>query len=390
MAQRIILFLLFLILAVWLTTFVAGAVALRQVLSASWPYDLVTLDQALSRSHGGAPSIQATQLEEAIERFNVPQIAPPTALDYTNFETSLPDDGTGGRRPGPITAATLQRPELQTIAGSIVSAGDRIVFGKGDTTKPTIHRRYAVSNFAQLLGAAALMRHNPNAWTDAQAMWIVARSLARPSDAYTKRLAMDLSRRVNAIVRKLPAPTPAWVAEVAATDPRRDLSIELQENAVAHENYLRQERFSPLGIVFHGVRDVVMASYARRNLRIAEAVASSPRCRVSPAALDPAMRVPSWNLMVRNSPHYDQLAYRADRNDAELEATQKILALKTARAQLGHWPEAMPGIEISRCSDNKWVYKVADDGSMSLKMSWEVGMEPGSSVAPALAFHYAP
>lgn len=371
--------------AVWLALFVAGSASLREATSAPWPYGLGTVGEALAREHPTAMSPEAARVQAAIDRLHIASGVPRSALESTNVETALGDDGS--RPLSPSTAAAVADPMVHEIAEEIVSDGDRIVWGDGGSA-PASRRLRGVANFAQILGASALVRGNPHAWNDAQAMWIVARSLGGTSDPFTKRLSLDLLRRANAIARKLPPPVPAWVAEIAASEPRRDLVLEIRENAVARVKFLHAQRYTPAGIFFGGLRDLALAGYTQRNLHIAEALASSPRCRVSPGSLDAAMQMPGWNLTARNAPRYDRFAYRADRIDAELEATQKVLALKTARARLGHWPETLPGIDASRCSDNHWLYQVAPDGSMSLKMSWEVSGEPGATVAPALQFQY--
>ena len=53
------------------------------------------------------------------------------------------------------------------------------------------------------------------------------------------------------------------------------------------------------------------------------------------------------------------------------ELTQKILLIKELKASSpdGKWPETIPGIESSVCSESYWIYRIKPDGTMCISMS---------------------
>ena len=55
----------------------------------------------------------------------------------------------------------------------------------------------------------------------------------------------------------------------------------------------------------------------------------------------------------------------------EVELTQKILQAKGRAAELGRWPETLPNLESRICPGERWVYRVSEEGTMSLSLSRE-------------------
>ena len=164
---------------------------------------------------------------------------------------------------------------------------------------------------------------------------------------------------------------PAPIVELTAIEPRRETAALIQQQT------LSQVRSMPAlpgpYIVLRPLSAYIEASAVRRSREAAQAMTTSPRCRM-------------------NAEHTFARAeeiYRATRIEAELEATAKVLALKSERARIGRWPRALSDAGVSRCADNHWIYSAAPDGkSMTLRMSWEVAAEPKVKNSPALEFAY--
>jgi hypothetical protein len=64
---------------------------------------------------------------------------------------------------------------------------------------------------------------------------------------------------------------------------------------------------------------------------------------------------------------FARLSYLLIRN----ELTQKILLIKELRLASpdGKWPETIPGIEKSLCSEYRWIYRIKPDGTMCISMN---------------------
>jgi hypothetical protein len=65
----------------------------------------------------------------------------------------------------------------------------------------------------------------------------------------------------------------------------------------------------------------------------------------------------------------------------QIELTDRVLHARQLRVQLGRWPAATPDIEASRLGGVHWVYRVGQDGRMSISIS-----QPLESTGPPLRF----
>jgi hypothetical protein len=63
---------------------------------------------------------------------------------------------------------------------------------------------------------------------------------------------------------------------------------------------------------------------------------------------------------------------RVDRLVLDAELTDRIIHAKVLRAELGHWPTAIPGLETSQMPGGRWVYAVRGDGGMTISFSREL------------------
>jgi hypothetical protein len=80
---------------------------------------------------------------------------------------------------------------------------------------------------------------------------------------------------------------------------------------------------------------------------------------------------------------------RLNRFRIDREAVQKLLALKEQRRIAGEWPESLPGIEQSSCSDGSWRYHREPNGSMSLSYAGPITTRSSDSAGLPLSFHYS-
>jgi hypothetical protein len=266
-------------------------------------------------------------------------------------------DGSGGHE-APLA-------ELVRFA---VSAGDGPVWGQAGMP-------WQIDDAAEMLGAAALDRARngdaAGAWECVHAMWILARSVKGEAAHFGASAALKMEREANAVARKLPAPAPPWLEELTAIKPRRETAALIQQQTLSRVRSM--PKLPGPFIIFRPISDCIEASNVRRWRAAAEGMAKAPRCRID----------------ITQELARTEDIYRAARIDAELEATAKVLALKTERARLGNWPPALPDAGASRCADNHWIYSAAPGGkSMTLRMSWEVAAEPKVKSSPALQFAY--
>lgn len=351
-----------LLVLLWVVTYFSAGAALRDVEREAWPYGLGTIEALKERQPHNVASKEAKEITALVAAL---EDATGSAKEYVDAQTAKPDD-TIDPPPENTGLANHEAPVAELVRAA-VSAGDRIAWGPDGAP-------YEFEEVVQILGAGALDQarrgNGPRAWEHVQAMWNLARSAKREWSTYDAAAGVHIERAANAIARKLPPPVPAWAAELASIEPRRDTAALIQQRTT-----LRLQGDSSLPgplIVLRPLSDLIEASNARNMLAAARSMTSTPRCRMNVAADD-----------LSNA---DDL-YRAARTEAELDATAKMLELKSERARLGRWPAALDS--SSRCSESHWNYSVEPDGShMFLRLSWELAPEPNAKNAPALTFAY--
>ncbi|HKS24344.1 MAG TPA: hypothetical protein VJZ76_16205 [Thermoanaerobaculia bacterium] len=350
-----------LVALVWMVMYFTATSALRDAERQPWPYDLGTVEQLEKQADTRLASKEAKEIASLVDAFDLDTSFPD---EYVAAQTTRTDDVI--EPPTGKAGLDDHEPQVAQLSRVVNGAGDRIIWGVlGETWK--------LGDAVQLLGASALnLARNGDAagaWERVHAMWLLARSTS--PEPYGAETALKMKRAANAVARKLPPPVPPWAAELAALDPRRDTAAIIQQNTASR---VRSTPTMPGPfIIFRPISDLIEASNARRSLAAAQAMTRTPRCRID---------------LSEESAHSADI-YRGTRIDAELEATEKLLALKAERARLGRWPDALPGGGASRCADNHWIYDVKPGGkSMSLRMSFEVAPEPEAKNAPALRFEY--
>ena len=352
-----------LVVLLWMVTYFSAGAALRDVQREPWPYGLGTIEALKARQPRNVASKEAKEITALVAAL---EDAGESAGEYVDAQTAKHDDAIDP--PPENTGLANHEAPLAELVRAALSGGDRIAWGPDGVP-------YFFDDAAEILGAAALDQarrgNGPRAWEHVQAMWMLVRSAKREWSTFDARPALRIERAANAIARKLPPPIPPWAAELAAIEPRLDTAAMIQQQT---EMRLQgdAELPGPL-IVLRPLANLIEASNARNWLAAARSLTSVPRCRINIAQDDPSRA--------------DDL-YRAARLEAELEATAKILGLKSERARLGRWPAALADA-TSRCSESHWNYSVEPDGShMALRLSWELAPEPNVKNAPALTFAY--
>lgn len=345
---------------IWAVMYATATSALHDAEREPWPYGLGTLQELEARNDRRPPSKEAKEITRLAASLDLEEASPE---DYVAAQTSKKDDAID-EPPANVGLKGHEAPIAELVRDAI-SAGDRIAWREEGPP-------WQVNDVAYLLGAAALDRARngdaARAWEDVHATWLLARAIS--AEPYGADNGLKMKRIANAVARKLPPPAPAWAAELAAFEPRRDTAAVIQQMTAARigSNPSLPGPF----VIFRPISDWIEASNARRSHAAAEAMAKAPRCRIDTA---------------QDLPHTPE-TYRAARIDAELEATAKVLALKNERARLGKWPPSLGDAGASRCAENHWIYAVKPDGkSMTLRMSWEVAAEPDTKAA-ALDFAY--
>jgi len=342
----------------WVVTYFTAGAALRDAQREPWPYGLGTVEALNTRQPPRAASKEAMELERLIESLDLEE----TSLDdYIYAQTAKRNDAID---PLPANAGMDAREApLVELMRATVSAGDRVVWGPEGAP-------YNLDEAAMLLAADALDHarrgDGAGAWERVHAIWLLTRSMKW--DFFDAREMLRMERAANAVARKLPAPAPPWAAELAAIEPRRDTAAMIQQQTL-----MRIRSMPPLPgpfMIFRPISNFVEASNARRTRADAESLTTAQRCHMQRGVVVDAGE-----------------AYRASRMEAELEATAKMLALKSEHARLGKWPTALD--PSSRCSENRWIYEPKPDGSsMALRMSLDLAAEPEAKHAPALQFEY--
>ncbi|MEA2571103.1 MAG: hypothetical protein QOI24_3104 [Acidobacteriota bacterium] len=226
------------------------------------------------------------------------------------------------------------------------------------------------------------------AWDDLHASWKLTQGLVARPELISQLIAVAGTRLSNGVAAKLSGPAPAWRHELATFDFGGAVIAAFSWEAVHRWRYLQEHpsgeptsdpgrnemrRFLAIGLApllrYRGGQ----ALDAQRE--VATELASLRAC-------DPHPRLPPM------MPSVAEAWRRIGRFRAEVEGVEKLLALKAARAQSGTWPESMPSIAGSSCSDGSWQYQRAADGSMSLAFSRAIPVaKPQTTVVP-LVFRY--
>lgn len=253
----------------------------------------------------------------------------------------------------------------------------------------------------RVLSTASLDREmrgdHAGAWKLQQAAWHLAQGLLDRSETITTLIAIAGLRLQASTQRKLEAPVPSWVSDVAR--------VRLQEQAV---DALRRElgntaRFARGGSYLSEmlattrhepsksalVGEAIMSPVVRWSIAESvtaavgelDALREADPCAASQVQLDLRVRQQQGPVAQRMGafviPSLSNAITRAAVADIAIEGTSKVLAAKSARAVSGEWPASIPSIERSRCADARWIYAVDPSGDMSLRFEGDLRQPEG-------------
>jgi hypothetical protein len=226
------------------------------------------------------------------------------------------------------------------------------------------------------------------AWEDQHASWKLAQGLAARPELISQLIGIAGARLANGVAAKLSAPAPAWRSELASFDFGNAAVASLAYDATHSWRYVRRypagepddDKLRNRGREFIGI---ILAPYRRHRSGIAlEQQRHLAMELASLRACDPHPHTPP------GTPNLAEAWRRIGRFRAEVEGVEKLLALKAARARSGTWPESMPSIAGSSCSDGSWQYQRAANGSMSLAFSKPIPVAHTQTTVVPLVFRY--
>ena len=181
---------------------------------------------------------------------------------------------------------------------------------------------------------------------DLCAAWHLQRALWHRPELISKQVALAGTRMINAAARRLEA-RPAWFDEITAIDYRRSILAAQQAEAWTVRKEVedgRRDADRIVDVIVQPYEEVCAANLAAVLRRAAEQMSRSHDCAVAPS-----VDAPFWNrLGHRAMSNVGAVWQRVARFQAELEATERIFALKS-----GRWT---PALEHSACTDGSWIY----------------------------------
>ena len=181
---------------------------------------------------------------------------------------------------------------------------------------------------------------------DLCAAWHLQRALWHRPELISKQVALAGTRMINAAARRLDA-KPAWFDEIMAIDYRRSILSAQQAEAWTVRKEVedgRRDADRIIDVVIQPYDEVCAANLTAIMRRAADQMSRSRDC-----AVNPSFDVPFWNRLGRGAiANVGAVWQRVARFQAELEATERVFALKS-----GRWT---PNLARSACTDGTWIY----------------------------------
>lgn len=343
------------LIAAWITTAVTAERTRKTAAPREWPMGLGTVDDVPKRYPPRVASNNAERLTQLAAAAGVdlamppvrPRVERPWLSRWLDAQLTRADLGLDAPPP---ELARYDAP----LAGVRSYLLDRraIIWPTdvGAVAQAPVPNLYGHLMLTRLLIAHSLA--NPvTASDDLLAAWRLQRVLWHRPELISKIIALAGTRMVNAAARRLEA-RPAWFDEIGAIDYRRSLLAAQQSEAWAVRQYA-EEPAQDLGDVIAKPYFDLCSANATAVMRIAATdIAKSRTCAVDARELDRRVRamLPFWNRPGRMLvPNLGSVWQRAGRFQAELEATERIFAVKA-----GAWTPAM---QRSRCADGSWTFE---------------------------------
>ncbi|MCU1229655.1 MAG: hypothetical protein JWO97_2539 [Acidobacteria bacterium] len=226
----------------------------------------------------------------------------------------------------------------------------------------------------RLLAASALAHGD---WDYLHASWLLTRVLWPRPETISVLIARATTSMLCAAARKLPAPAPAWFAEIGQYDYRRAMTAAEQCDAWLLLTKMRDDPFNAesvprriLTFPFLPFARIWAADLANRERSIAEQLTMIRDCAVDGDAFDRRMKaaVPKFHVYSRVTlPAWGSMWQRISRLRVETELASR------------NWPATAPDVIASQCTDGSWSYSNGD-----LHLSREIATR-----AAAFPLHYS-
>jgi hypothetical protein len=225
------------------------------------------------------------------------------------------------------------------------------------------------------------------AWLGLQASWSLAQSLLSAPDFDSPILALNGMRIIIGVAAKLPSPAPDWYRQLLAFDTDRALASGMQFEAWRSLHFASEpavwsepDAKSP-PLILQAAR--VLLRPARQHHAVRDAT------MLHGIANELAKMHPCGGRLPQHTDidNLESVWQRRQRFRVEREAAAKLLLLKELRRTNGTWPDSVPGIEHSSCSDGAWKYRHESDGSMSLGFLGAIAEEQNGRNTLPLSFH---
>lgn len=215
---------------------------------------------------------------------------------------------------------------------------------------------------SRLLLARAYARHDAEAWDDLHATWRLTRGLFQRPDLISVLIALSTARGINAAAARMPLPPPPWLDELRTLDCRRALAAAIQAETWVTSTSIERSMKPTDRVVSLPLARICLRNEAEAMRRQVIANGELTGCDIAHDVKPVAL--PSWNILGRIiAPDVSSSWMRAARFRAELEATDRIVALRAGGAADPH----------SRCSDGTWIIRGA-----TLRFSRAIPIERGT------------
>lgn len=361
--------------------------------SERWPNNLGTTDDIAKHfpPHGN------NETANAIAELSKPLgIEPIRGALAEHLSRAISKDGDVVDAPPPAVAEWLTKhaTEVRVLQQQLVThESPQWAVDANALIEPPMPRLIAQMEFFRVLSLDALEQHRAAndavAWNDLHAAWKLAQGLLARPELISQLIGIAGARMSNGVAAKLSAPEPAWRHELASFDfGAAAVAAYAYESAhswryVTHYPAGEPDENRTRNHVRH-VTGILLVPWIRYQAGLAlEAQRKIATELASLRACDPHPRMP------RGMPNIGEAWRRIGRFRAEIEGVEKLLALKAARAQSGSWPQSMPSIEGSSCSDGRWRYRREADGSMSLAFSKPIAVASSQAAVVPLTFRRA-
>jgi hypothetical protein len=342
------------IVAAWLTASVSAQRTRTTAPRSEWPMGLGALDEVPKRYPARVASNDAQRLVALAAAAGVDMATPPAGprtdrpwlSRWVEAQLTRADLGLD---PPPPELAPLDAP-LAELRAYLV--GRTAIIWPTDlqaAAQAPIPNLYGHLTLTRLLIAHALTTP-ATASEDLCAAWRLQRALWHRPELISKLVALGGTRMVNAAARRLDT-RPAWFDEMQEIDYRRSLLAAHQSEAWTIRQNLDEPAQEMRDVVVKPYFELCAANLAAVMRRAASDIAQSRNCAIDASELDDRMRamLPFWNRPGRALvPNLGSVWQRVGRFQAEIEATERIFAIKSDA-----WT---PSLERSRCADGTWTF----------------------------------